>query len=64
MKVGSFKKYLDDIKQAPYHFLISNTEEAKSEEEKVDDKSETKEEKDAEKAKSLLQYLMYAAAKN
>lgn len=63
MKVGSFKDYLKDVQRAPYYFLVSNTEEFKDEQ-KAAGEEPTKQEKDKDEEKSLLQYLLYANAKN
>jgi len=63
LKQKSFKEYLNSFKLSPYNFLITNTEEFK-EKEKEAGINPTKEEKDIENQKSLLQYLLYANAKN
>jgi hypothetical protein len=61
MKVGSFKNYLNDVKRAPYYFLLANEE---TKDGKAATEEPTKQDHDKEEEKSLLQYLLYANAKN
>jgi len=61
MKVGSFKKHLNDVKLAPYRYILGD--------ENIDDgkattEEPTKQDHDKEEVNSLLQYLLYANAKN
>lgn len=63
MKVGSFKEYRNSIKGSPYHYVEANTEKFEKEE-KEDGLAPSKDEKNIENEKSLLQYLLYANAAN